>query len=85
MTVNDEYRFWRYIRCDSRAGCAMLGATADGASYPQVEAEISFPNVLHVQVRRQELSLKRVVFEYHGAASEFMEPEISLVLSVPRH
>ncbi|KAF9238369.1 nucleoporin Nup186/Nup192/Nup205 [Melanogaster broomeanus] len=42
-----------------------------------------------VQVRRQELLLRRAVIEYLGAASEFTEPEITLVLSpvlsVPRH
>jgi nuclear pore complex protein Nup205 len=42
-----------------------------------------------VQVRRQELLLRKAVIEYLGAASDFTEPEITLVfspvLSVPRH
>ncbi|KIJ60466.1 hypothetical protein HYDPIDRAFT_98637 [Hydnomerulius pinastri MD-312] len=42
-----------------------------------------------VNVRRQELLLRKAVIEYLGAASDFTEPEITLVLSpvlsVPRH
>ncbi|KAF9219350.1 hypothetical protein BS17DRAFT_804452 [Gyrodon lividus] len=42
-----------------------------------------------VRVRRQELLLRKAVLEYLGAASDFTEPEITLVLSpvlsVPRH
>ncbi|KAG9311043.1 hypothetical protein JVU11DRAFT_8941 [Chiua virens] len=42
-----------------------------------------------VQVRRQELLLRKAVIEYLGTASDFTEPEMTLVLSpvlsVPRH
>jgi hypothetical protein len=65
----------------------------------QTEAEIALASVFapghqaetkfDVQVWRKEPLLKRAVIEYLGAASEFTEPEISLVLSpvlsVPRH
>ncbi|KIK97850.1 hypothetical protein PAXRUDRAFT_824522 [Paxillus rubicundulus Ve08.2h10] len=66
---------------------------------PQTENEIAQASVFapghqseskfDVQVRRQELLLRKAVIEYLGAASDFTEPEITLVLSpvlsVPRH
>lgn len=66
---------------------------------PQTESEIGLASVFasghqsetkfDVRVRRQELLLRKAVIEYLGAASDFTEPEITLVLSpvlsVPRH
>ncbi|KAH7924355.1 hypothetical protein BV22DRAFT_1035258 [Leucogyrophana mollusca] len=66
---------------------------------PQSDAEILQASVLapghnsetrfDVDVRQQERLLRKAIIEYLGAASEFTEPEITLVLSpviaVPRH
>ncbi|KAH0834004.1 hypothetical protein J3R83DRAFT_11240 [Lanmaoa asiatica] len=66
---------------------------------PQTDSEIALASVFapghqsetkfDVQVRRQELLLRKAVIEYLGTASDFTEPEITLVLSsvlsVPRH
>ena len=66
---------------------------------PQTDSEIALASVFapghqsetkfDVRVRRQELLLRKAVIEYLGTASDFTEPEITLVLSpvlsVPRH
>ena len=66
---------------------------------PQTDSEIALASVFapghqsetkfDVQVRRQELLLRKAVIEYLGTASDFTEPEMTLVLSpvlsVPRH
>lgn len=66
---------------------------------PQTDSEIALAGLFapghqsetkfDVQVRRQELLLRKAVIEYLGTASDFTEPEITLVfspvLSVPRH
>ena len=66
---------------------------------PQTDSEVLLASVFapghasetkfDVQVGRQERLLKRAVVEYLGTASDFTEPEMSLVLSpvlsVPRH
>ena len=65
---------------------------------PQTDSEIALASVFapghqsrtkfDVLVQRQEMLLRKAIIEYLGTASDFTEPEISLVLSpvlsVPR-
>jgi nuclear pore complex protein Nup205 len=66
---------------------------------PQTDSEIALASVFapghpsetkfDVHVRRQELLLRKAVIEYLGTASDFTEPEMTMVLSpvlsAPRH